>query len=171
MTNPSDATEVARRANDLFGSVPFEDLRDAVLSTDLYEAAIPRFDELGLGDLENLIDSSIEVEVGDFAGGAALAGGGGRGYDAWLGFWREWLEPWEELVFEPLSYERVGERGDHALVEARVTARGRQSGVPAELSVWQLWGVRDGRVTHYAVHPTRDGAIAAVKAREAGGKR
>jgi len=53
-------------------------------------------------------------------------------------------------------------------VDARVTARGRLSGVPAELSVCQLWTVRDGRVVRYGVHPTHELAVAALEGPEPG---
>jgi hypothetical protein len=154
--------QVAKRANEMFTSVPFEDLREAVVSADSYEAAAARLAELGVTRLDELVDPDVKVDVGEFEGGGALAGGGGRGYGAWLSFWQEWLEPWEDLTFEPSGYELAGEDGEHVLVEARVTARGRLGGVPAELPVCQLWTVRDGRVVAYGVHPSREHAMAAL---------
>jgi hypothetical protein len=153
--------EVARRANEMFSSVPFEDLRAAVLSAASYEEAAARLEKLGVS-LDQLIDPQVEVDVGEFEGGGALAGGGGQGHEAWLRFWREWLEPWEGLTFEATSYDAID--GGHVLVDANVTARGRLGGVPAELSVCQLWTVREGRVTRYGVHPTRELAVAAIEA-------
>ncbi len=153
--------EIARRANQAFASLPFEHLRELILSAESYSDVVERFGAVENTDLTpDLIDPEIEVEIGAFEGGGALAGGGGRGHQAWLRFWQEWLEPWEDLVFEPTSYEEVD--GEHVLVDANVTARGRLGGVPAELSVCQLWTIREDRVVGYAVHPSHEQALAAV---------
>lgn len=161
MTAPAtEPIEVARRANELFASVPFEQLREIIVGAETYEEALDGLEANGAGGSAEWIDPEVEIEIGAFEGASALAGGGGRGPEAWLRFWQEWLEPWEDLVFEAVSYEDAP--GDHVLVDAIVTARGRLGGVPVELSVCQLWGVRDGRVVRYAVHPTRELALATI---------
>lgn len=165
MTGPAaEPIEVARRANALFGSVPFEELRTIIVGAASYEEALAGLEAHGAGGSADLIDSDVEIEIGAFEGAGALAGGGGRGPEAWLAFWREWLEPWEDLVFDALSYDDAP--GGHVLVDGNVTARGRLGGVPVELSVCQLWGVRDGRVVRYAVHPTRELALATIEGGE-----
>lgn len=131
-----------------------------ILSADSYAEVVAGLERLGAEVHAELIDPEVEVEIGGFEGGAAIAGGGGRGHQAWHRFWQEWLEPWEDLSFEPTGYEGVGD--GHVLVEANITARGRLGGVPAELSVCQLWTVRDGRVVRYAVHPSREAAMEAL---------
>jgi len=85
------AIEVARRANSLFSSVPFEQLREIVVSAETYEDVLARLEELGVDPLTDLIDPGVRVDIGLFEGGDALAGGGGTGYPAWLRFWKEWL--------------------------------------------------------------------------------
>jgi ketosteroid isomerase-like protein len=59
-----------------------------------------------------------------------------------IAFFREWLEPWEDVQVEwelhPVDDERV-------LAVTVQRARGRGSGVPVELRFAQLWTVRDGR--------------------------
>jgi hypothetical protein len=110
---------VARRMNAWFSSIDFTQLRRAVVSSDDFEQAAERFRALGAPPLEPLLDSEIEVNMDSFPGGGTVTGG--RGLDAFLGFWKEWLEPWEELALEEGRYEELG---DHAIVEMRVTARG-----------------------------------------------
>ena len=65
-----------------------------------------------------------------------------RGPEGVLEFVREWVEPWDDL-----HVEWTLERGtqDHVLAIVDMRGRGRDSGVPTEMSFWQVWTFRDGR--------------------------
>lgn len=156
--NEADPVEVARRVNDAFSSIPFEQLKQLALGSDSYEEAGERARKLGYGILFDAIDPEIEVVAGGFPAAATLPSG--RGAGVWLAYWREWLEPWEEVTFEARDYEQ---RGSWVLVDALVTARGEKSGVPVELPITQLWRVEGGRGVGYAVYETREEAEAAIE--------
>jgi hypothetical protein len=155
---PMEPIDVARQANDWWMSAPFEKVRELLLASEGYDDAIERFQRAGLtpGDI---IDPDIEVVVDAFPGGAALIGQ--RGRDGWVHFWREWVEPWEDLYLEATDYEQIGE---HVLVDMRVIAKGRGSGVPIDVQVVQLFTVRAGAIVLYGVYRNREEARAAIEA-------
>lgn len=155
----SGAIDVARRANEAFSATPFGELKKLVLDSESFEGSRAKAERLGYGDLFASIDPEIEVLAGGLPGAASLPVG--KGPEIWLSYWREWLEPWETLEFEPVEYEHLG---DWVIVEADVTATGEMSGVPVELKVWQIWKVRDGSAVRYGVFEARDPALAAIEA-------
>jgi ketosteroid isomerase-like protein len=59
-----------------------------------------------------------------------------RGPEATIAFFREWIEPWEELDVE---WELHPAGPDQALAVLTMRGRGRESGVPVEMRVGQLW--------------------------------
>jgi SnoaL-like protein len=150
--------EVARQANDWWMSAPFETVRELLLASEGYEDAVERFKRAGL-EPGDLIGPDIEVVIDAFPGGVTLIGQ--RGRDGWIHFWREWVEPWEDLYLEASNYEEIGE---HVLVDMRVVARGRGSGTPVDASVVQLFRVQEGAITLYGVYRTREEARAAIEA-------
>jgi hypothetical protein len=154
-----DPIKVVERANAWFAGVPFAELRGAVLEEATFDAGMARLDRRGHGTIEELIDPEIELDLAGFPGGETLPSG--RGRDVWFSFWREWLEPWEDLAIEHSNYEA---RGDLVVVDIHVSGRGGISGVEVGLEMAQLWTVRDGRVTRYAVFGERANAIAAAEA-------
>ena len=157
--NESDPVEVARRVNDAFTAIPFEQLKQLVLESATYEEARKRIRELGYEELADAVDPEIEVVATGFPAAAALPRG--KGFEVWHAYWREWLEPWEEFTFEARDYQR---RGDWVIVEALTTGRGRQSGVTVALQLFQLWQVEHGRGVRYGVYETREQAEEAIEA-------
>jgi hypothetical protein len=71
------------------------------------------------------------------------------------------VEPWEDLYLEATDYEQIGE---HVLVDMRVIAKGRGSGVPIDVQVVQLFTVRAGAIVLYGVYRNREEARAAIEA-------
>jgi hypothetical protein len=52
--------------------------------------------------------------------------------------------------------------GDRVVVDLRLTARGKSSGIPVELRTGQVWTIVDGRAIHAQIYPDVATALAAV---------
>jgi ketosteroid isomerase-like protein len=66
-----------------------------------------------------------------------------RGHDGIRRYFRTFEEAMEEVRFEP---ERFWQAGDAVAVTMRLTAKGRQTSIPVEQRLAQVWRLRDGRV-------------------------
>ncbi len=84
----------------------------------------------------------------------------------WVGldeFWkavREYLQPLSDLRIEA---ERIIDlSGDRVLVLSRQTVRGKQSGVPMETELADLFTLRDGKIVRYDSYWNRADALEAV---------
>jgi ketosteroid isomerase-like protein len=84
-----------------------------------------------------------------------------RGHEGVRQFFREWMDPLES--FDAQADEFV-DAGDDVVVVARITARGRGSGVEVDMPQGQLYSVRNGRVVRVELHETK------AQAREAAGR-
>ena len=74
------------------------------------------------------------------------------------------LETWESIHVE---VEEITEASDdRVLVGVHVKARGRGSGVPTELSLWQVFRFADGLITRRQAFWTRQEALEAAGLRE-----
>ena len=80
-----------------------------------------------------------------------------HGHDGVRAFWTAWLQAWESLEF----HTDTEDLGDRVAVEVRQRNRGRASGVEVEFHYFQVFTLRDGRVTAVHVAPGRDEAVAA----------
>jgi ketosteroid isomerase-like protein len=111
------------------------------------------------GDIEAVLaflDGEIETHVHP----SMMNTGTWHGHDGYLQMIATWGEAWEDLHFEILELETVGDR--HVLAHVHQTAAGRGSGVPVEMDVVFLFEVVDGRALRFQVHPDREGAVAAI---------
>ena len=79
------------------------------------------------------------------------------GHDGVRKFWTAWLQAWESLEF----HTDTEELGDRVVVEVRQRNRGRASGVEVEFHYFQVFTVKDGKVTAVHVAPDRAEAVAA----------
>lgn len=104
------------------------------------------FGRWGEGDFATAgyFDSQVEFRrVGVEAEGLGLDG-------VWFGvdgMWdalREWLQAWEGFRIQALAYDE-GHEG-RVLVRARMTARGRLSGLTVDREVGQLFTLRDRKI-------------------------
>jgi ketosteroid isomerase-like protein len=74
-------------------------------------------------------------------------------------FMRGWLGAWEDLT---MTAEDLLEVGDSIVVTARMRATGKESGVPAESTFFQVWSFRGGRVIRIQQFGQRSEALAAL---------
>jgi limonene-1,2-epoxide hydrolase len=91
--------------------------------------------------------------------GPGLIGHTGR--DGWIRFWQQWVEPWKDFSLEVLDHEQIG---DHVVAEIHASAQARDGAGEIELTVVQLFKIRDGLIVMYGVYPNRDDALAAIHA-------
>ena len=66
-----------------------------------------------------------------------------------------------DFTWEPVEYPDLGA---HVLVDTKFIAQGRESGVPVEVMVYNLWTVRDRKVNRVRGYLNRDEALAAARA-------
>jgi ketosteroid isomerase-like protein len=72
-----------------------------------------------------------------------------RGAEGAIQFFREWVEPWEELHVD-WELHRAGRDGVLAVVAMR--GRGRESGAPIDVRVGQLWTFRGSRAARMVMY-------------------
>jgi ketosteroid isomerase-like protein len=70
-----------------------------------------------------------------------------RGHEGVRRYFETFAEAMEDVRFEP---GRMWDGGDVLVVAMRVTAKGKQTGIPVEQRFAQTWRIRDGRAL--AVH-------------------
>jgi|SRR5215208_73014 len=75
----------------------------------------------------------------------------------------ELIETTEYLRFEPQQFIEVGEL---VLVPVRISAKGRASGVPTEMSIFQAFEFSEGKISRLWNYLTEDEALEAVGLRE-----
>lgn len=82
-----------------------------------------------------------------------------RGLQGMRRYWDTFQDALEEIRFQP---GRVADAGDGVLVEMRVTARGRQTGIDVEQRVIGIWQMRDGKAYRVQVFARLAEALAAL---------
>jgi ketosteroid isomerase-like protein len=87
-----------------------------------------------------------------------------RGLDELPTAMREYLRAFSDLRIEAERIIDLG--GDRVLVLSRHTARGKQSGVPIEHEVGDLFTLRDGKIVRYDSYWNRAQALEAAGLRE-----
>jgi ketosteroid isomerase-like protein len=97
----------------------------------------------GLGD-------DFEWVVPDHPEGAVR-----RGPDSVIEFFREWIEPWEDLQ---IDWDLQAGAPDRALATIEMRGRGRGSGATAEMRFFQVWTFRDGRAARMEMYSDHDDA-------------
>lgn len=150
--------ELVRGLHEAFDEIGMEAVRDALAENP--DPADPPAALGRLGELQvQLIDPDVVVHplaskfsLPDMPRGAEF-----RGWDGWIAFWRDWLEPWEDWWYEIGNFADVG---DDVVLDLEIRARGRESGIPVEVKVSQVWTVRNEKVVGLRVFDTRAEALA-----------
>jgi ketosteroid isomerase-like protein len=96
------------------------------------------------------LEDDFEWVVPDHPEGAVR-----HGADSVIEFFREWVEPWEDLDLDWEIHEAGPER---ALAVIDMRGRGRVSGAPAQMRFGQIWSFRDGRAVRMEMYSDVDEA-------------
>jgi ketosteroid isomerase-like protein len=92
-----------------------------------------------------------------------------HGPEATIAFFRDWIEPWDELH---VNWELLPADPDRVLAILEMSGRGHESGAPVQMRVGQLWTFKEGRaarmVMYYDVEEARR-EVAVRRATEAYG--
>jgi uncharacterized protein (TIGR02246 family) len=95
-----------------------------------------------------------------FIGGGIVEGAVYRGRDGIAEFVEVQKETWRSLTADPVTIRDLGNRV--VLVEVRLEAVGRASGVTVDRTTWNLCELRDGKVAAGRVYATRAEALEAA---------
>jgi ketosteroid isomerase-like protein len=96
-------------------------------------------------------------------------GGPYRGHDGWRKWEADFGEAWDSFSTEPQDYMDAGD--GRVVVVARVSARGRGSGVSVEHLDGILWTVRGGKVVRLDYYHSPAEALEAAGLQEAARER
>ena len=121
------------------------------------------FDAMTRADLPvllELIDPEFEVEIPPEVSAEPDVYRGHEGIQRYL---ESFQASMEDIRFEP---ERMWEAGDRVVVELRLTATGKSSGIPVELRTGQVWTIAGGRAISARIYPDAHAALEAAGLRE-----
>jgi ketosteroid isomerase-like protein len=98
-----------------------------------------------------------------FIGGGIVEGAVYRGPDGMAEFAEMQNETWRSLTADPVTIRDLGNR---VLVEVRLDAVGRASGVAVNRTTWNVFELRGGKVAAGRVYPTKAEALEAAGLKE-----
>ena len=98
-----------------------------------------------------------------FIGGGLVEGAVYRGHEGQAEFLAMQAETWESVTSEPV---KIRDLGEYVLVETRLQAVGRASGIELTQVTWGLFEVRDGKVVSGRVYTGQAEALEAVGLKE-----
>ena len=146
--------EDSRRASRATGS------HESVVSRDNVELVAAALGTLNARDAEAAARHMHEdVEWRPLLSGA-LEGSVYRGREGMVRYADDLDEVFLDTHAEPISLEPVAP--DRVLLGTRVTARGRESGVPLDVQIWSVWEVRDGKLYRGTAYWSRAEALGAL---------
>ena len=116
-----------------------------------------RFFNEGTGSesVPDLWHSDVELRPA-LIGGGVLEGAVYRGHQGVLEFLAMQAETWEKVTIEPVEVRKVGK---YHLVETRLRAVGRVSGVELTAVTWNRWEIRSGKVASLHVFTKEEDAL------------
>jgi ketosteroid isomerase-like protein len=92
-------------------------------------------------------------------GGGVLEGAVYCGHEGILEFLAMQAETWKSVTIEPVD---IRDMGAYLLVETRIQAVGRASGIALTQVTWNVWEVRSGKVARLRVFTEQEEALKAV---------
>ena len=85
--------------------------------------------------------------------------GAHNGHEGFRRLWEAWRAPWQELEVRP---QRLTDLGDRFLVEVQMVGRGRLSGLNVEMRYFEVYTLRDGKISRHENFVDRERALEAV---------
>jgi uncharacterized protein len=82
-----------------------------------------------------------------------------RGHDGIRRYFQSFQDAMDEIRFQP---ERFWDAGQSVVAVVRITAKGRQTGIPVEQRIAQVWTIRDGKAVSVRTHASLSEALQAV---------
>ena len=119
---------------------------------------------LNARDLDRHYTESLDPEVEWRAAAEDPDAATHRGLPAYRRYLEQWLDSFDELHADVEDYIDVGD--DRVFTWIRYTARGRESGAPADWNLAIIFTVRDGKVVRGEEYFDRDEALIAAGLRE-----
>jgi ketosteroid isomerase-like protein len=111
------------------------------------------------GDTERLLGlaaSDIEIQ----ASGLMLDQGTYRGHEGAMAYGENLREVWGDSLH--IHVEDFIEQGDHVVVLARTSARGKSSGAELDMPVAHVWTIRAGKIVRFQAFASRPDALEAA---------
>jgi hypothetical protein len=133
------------------------DLVDAFSNSDLIEAIRPVMHP----DLEATFDArGLPMGAASMEAGSETAQPTVRGFDAFIGTWREWIGAWETWVVTPTDFVDVDE--ERVLIPMKVRARSKTHGVEISIEGANLLTIREGKVARLELFLDQSDALEAA---------
>jgi hypothetical protein len=104
---------------------------------------------------EPMVDPEFEADLEAVSPGNALLKSG-RGVDAFIDTWREWLSAWETWWVYPIEFIDAGD--DRVLVLMDVRARSKTDGVEMRMEGANLLTLKAGKLTRLKLYMDRNEA-------------
>jgi ketosteroid isomerase-like protein len=133
------------------------------MSRETVEVVRRGYEAFNRGDLEGMFaDAAPEFE---YVATDAIPGAGGlyRGPEDFRKFLDRW---WGEFDQPHAEVHELIDAGDRVLASVTFRGHGKQSGVEANWSLWQLWTVRGGRFVRGQGFTSKGEALKAAGVRE-----
>jgi ketosteroid isomerase-like protein len=123
----------------------------------LCRAAVAAVNEGDVGTFLKVMDPTVEFQ----SYLAALSEGGDlyRGHAGVRRYMRDLADAWKSFYINITEYR---DQGDKVVLEGRLQARGRSSGLEVEASLAWVFTCRKGRITRVRVFTDREGALKAA---------
>jgi ketosteroid isomerase-like protein len=86
-----------------------------------------------------------------------------RGHDGIRRYFQSFRDAMDEIRFQP---ERFWDAGESVVVALRLTAKGRQTAIPVEQRLVQVWTIRDGKAIGVQSYASLHEAMEVVELRE-----
>jgi ketosteroid isomerase-like protein len=123
------------------------------------ELLLAGFDAFNSGDLERIltfVDPQFEVSVPRELSAEPDTY---RGYEGVRRYFETFAEAMDRITFHA---ERVWDTGEDLVVELRLTAIGRQTGIPVQQTAFLVWTVRDGKALRVRTYAALEPALASA---------
>jgi ketosteroid isomerase-like protein len=129
------------------------------MSQENVELMLAAFEAFNSGDLERIIAVSAEELEVEVPPGLSAEPDTYRGAEGMRRYMQAFQEAMSEVHFHA---EQVWHGGDAVVVDVRVTARGKQTGIPVEQRAAQAWTFRDGRALRIRAYASLAEALESV---------